>query len=156
VFKSKPSEKSAKRLIEEQIYAQVVDELSQGQKRSGLWGKALADSNGEEAKAKSLYIKYRVQSIVDEKVILKDVERKEEERKLDKQRAVERERKIQLDTQQRQKWINKLKNFLLFIGVLFLPYIFVWFTLKSGYKTSTRILSFSYLALSIGLMFMPG
>lgn len=50
------------------------------------------------------------------------MERKEEERNLDKERTVERERKIPFDTQQRQKWNNKLKSLLLFIGVLYLPY----------------------------------
>ena len=31
----------------------------------GLWGKAFANSNGDEANAKSIYMKYRVQSIKD-------------------------------------------------------------------------------------------
>lgn len=54
------------RLIEEQLYEQVVLELSKGQKRAGLWAKALANCDGVEEKAKSLYIQYRVQSIKDE------------------------------------------------------------------------------------------
>jgi hypothetical protein len=54
------------RLIEEQLYEQVVLELSNGQKRAGLWAKALANCDGLEEKAKSLYIQYRVQSIKDE------------------------------------------------------------------------------------------
>lgn len=61
---------SAKRLIEEQLYEQVVIELSEGNKRQGLWAKAIADSEGNEGKAQSLYIKYRVQSIKDEVVLL--------------------------------------------------------------------------------------
>ena len=53
--------------MEEQIYAQVYEEISKGEKREGLWAKALAGSEGGgEAKAKSLYIKYRAQSIKDE------------------------------------------------------------------------------------------
>ena len=53
--------------MEEQIYAQVYEEISKGEKREGLWAKALAGSEGGgEAKAKSLYIKYRVQSLKDE------------------------------------------------------------------------------------------
>ena len=54
------------RLREEKLYEQVLNELSQGKKRDGLWAKALAYSEGSDEKAKALYIKYRVQSIKDE------------------------------------------------------------------------------------------
>ena len=57
---------AANRLIDEKVYEQVVNELSQGVKKSGLWAKALANSEGVEEKAKALYIKYRVQAIKDE------------------------------------------------------------------------------------------
>lgn len=67
--------RSAHRLIEEQLYEQVVIELAEGMKRPGLWAKAIADSDGYEERAKSLYIKYRVQSIKDESAILKATER---------------------------------------------------------------------------------
>jgi len=57
---------AAARLLEEQLYEQVVVELSNGYKRNGLWAKALDNSEGSEEKAKALYIRYRVQSIKDE------------------------------------------------------------------------------------------
>lgn len=57
---------AATRLLEEQLYEQVVQELANGQRRDGLWAKALANSDGLEDKAKALYIRYRVQSIKDE------------------------------------------------------------------------------------------
>lgn len=57
---------AAARLQEEQLYEQVIQELSMGEKRAGLWAKALADCDGSEQKANSLYIRYRVQSIKDE------------------------------------------------------------------------------------------
>lgn len=66
--------RSAHRLIEEQLYEQVVVELADGVKRQGLWAKAIADSEGHEDKAKSLYIKYRVQSMKDELALLKETE----------------------------------------------------------------------------------
>jgi len=53
-------------LLEEKLYEQVVHELSCGERRDGLWGKALANSDGVEVKAKALYIRYRVQAIKDE------------------------------------------------------------------------------------------
>jgi len=57
---------AAARLLEEQLYEQVVLELAKGQKRDGLWAKALANSDGLGEKAKALYVQYRVQSIKDE------------------------------------------------------------------------------------------
>lgn len=48
-------------------------ELSHDQRRDGLWAKAMANSGGSEEKAKSLYIKYRVQSIKDEAEIAESV-----------------------------------------------------------------------------------
>ena len=69
---------AAARLLEEQLYEQVVGELYQGKKRDGLWAKAMANSDGLEEKAKSLYIKYRVQSIKDEAEITEAVAEKEE------------------------------------------------------------------------------
>lgn len=60
---------AAERLQEEQLYEIVLDELDQGVKRTGLWAKALAKSAGDENRAKSLYIEFRVQSLKDEKEI---------------------------------------------------------------------------------------
>ena len=45
---------------------EVSNEISNGIRRDGLWAKAITNSNGSEEKAKSLYIKYRIQSIKDE------------------------------------------------------------------------------------------
>lgn len=57
------------RLIEEQLYAQVAEELASGNLCDGLWIKAISESDGSEFKAKSLYIRYRVQAIKDETVV---------------------------------------------------------------------------------------
>ena len=57
------------RFFDEQIYAQVLSEIENGQRRDGLWAKALAHSDGSNEKAKSLYIKYRVKSIKDEIIL---------------------------------------------------------------------------------------
>jgi len=51
---------------EEIIYASVLEELEKGNKKKGLWAKAIADSEGDKDKIESFYIKYRVQSIEDE------------------------------------------------------------------------------------------
>ena len=51
---------------EEFIYSAVMDEIAKGQKSSGLWGKALAESDGNINKAESTYLKLRAQSLQDE------------------------------------------------------------------------------------------
>ena len=53
------------RADDELLYEFVITEMESGVLSKGLWGKALADSNGDDAKAKSIYMKHRVQSIKD-------------------------------------------------------------------------------------------
>ena len=60
VFNQAPS------IEEEALYKQVLDEVESGVMRKGIYAKALADGLGNEGKAQALYIKYRVQSLVDE------------------------------------------------------------------------------------------
>lgn len=69
MFKKLKRASAVSRLLDEQLYAQVVAELSAGERRDGLWGKALAHSDGTDDKARGLYIKYRVQSLKDESVV---------------------------------------------------------------------------------------
>ncbi|AEF89679.1 hypothetical protein DelCs14_2667 [Delftia sp. Cs1-4] len=57
---------AASRKIEEGVYAKVAGEISEGIKSDGLWAMAIAHSAGQPDLAKSLYIQYRAQSIVDE------------------------------------------------------------------------------------------
>lgn len=61
----------ANRVEEAILYECVLDELEDGYKVRGLWGKALAMSEGDENKATSLYMQYRVQNIKDFFISLK-------------------------------------------------------------------------------------
>ena len=70
LFESLRKRSAAARIIEEQLYEQVVNELASGKRRNGLWAKAIASSNGQDEKAKALYIQYRVQSLKDEYELL--------------------------------------------------------------------------------------
>jgi len=56
---------SESRLEEELLYKHVLEEMEAGIIRDGLFAKALANSSGDEDKAKSLYMKYRVRSVKD-------------------------------------------------------------------------------------------
>jgi hypothetical protein len=68
-FRKKVSVKAAQiRAEDERLYEVVAQELDRGERRPGLWVKAMADSEGSEEKASSLYLKYRVQSLKDDSV----------------------------------------------------------------------------------------
>jgi len=76
---------AATRLSEEMLFEQAMKELDGGVVRSGIWGKALVSSDGDEQRAKALYLKYRVQAMLDEgELVLEAVEEV-----LEKQRAPE-------------------------------------------------------------------
>jgi len=65
---------------EEAMLAKIMSEIESGQRRKGVWAKAVMDSEGDEAKAESLYLKYAVQSLVDEWTIEAVKRQKEEEK----------------------------------------------------------------------------
>ena len=89
---------------EEALYQKVVEELESSGMRAGVYAKALADSQGDESKAKALYIKYRVQSLIGEEKQLAGIEyaarkteekeRKEELKALRKAEKKKRNKKI--------------------------------------------------------------
>jgi hypothetical protein len=74
------------RLAEEMLYAEAMREIEKNIRRDGLWGKAIAESDGDEKKAKAEYLKLRVQALKDElenqrKAIAKVTREKEFEEK---------------------------------------------------------------------------
>jgi hypothetical protein len=76
---------------EEALYRQALNELESGSINKGVFAKALADSSGDEGKAHSLYLKYRTQSILDDKVlhsIRKEEEAKNREERNDRLRRI--------------------------------------------------------------------
>lgn len=57
---------AAYRLTEEALFAEVLREMESGIRRDGLWCKALSEVDMDEARARALYIRLRVQSLKDE------------------------------------------------------------------------------------------
>jgi len=49
---------------------------------------------------------------------------------------------------------QKKVGFLLGVGILLFPLIFAWFTLRQGYSTFARVVSFLWLIVSISFAFM--
>ena len=99
------TDRSVDRLLEEKLYEQVAQELNDGKRREGIWAKAIANSNGSDDKAKSLYIKYHVQAIKDESIVTSKLY--EEQQKLStedeilKAQSIESERLRKLKVQER-------------------------------------------------------
>ncbi len=77
MFQALKINSAKERLYEEKLYEQVASEIHQGQKRSGVWAKALAVANGNEEFAKAKYIELRVQSLKDEIAVTKDILKRE-------------------------------------------------------------------------------
>jgi len=107
-------------LEEEALYKQVLDEVESGVMRKGIYAKALADSSGDGGKAQSLYIKYRVQSLIDnEKNDIKI-------QKLEKKKAVQDEKdRIEYERSQThwgkyQEWYSLLIGGVVFFGFIIL------------------------------------
>ncbi|MGL5303472.1 MAG: OB-fold protein [Aeromonas sp.] len=44
-------------------------------------------------------------------------------------------------------------GFLLLVGIVFFPLLFAWFTLRNGYSTKSRVISFGWLVLCVVMVF---
>lgn len=55
---------------------------------------------------------------------------------------------------QQQKPVRKV-SFLLGLGIFLLPIIFAWFTLRQGYRTQARVVSFFWLIFTLIVAFAP-
>ncbi len=92
IFEKFKTNQAISRLTEEKIYAQVAEEIQTGILRNGLWAKAIAEAELNEEKAKAIYIKLRVQSIIDEANI-NHAEKIEQKEYSNQKTAVDRDRK---------------------------------------------------------------
>ncbi len=66
IFNEIRTQGATHRLTEEELYAEALREIESGQRRDGIWAKALAESEMDHGKAGAKYIKLRVQSMKDE------------------------------------------------------------------------------------------
>ena len=80
--KSKDNTYAFFRKGEEAHYQKALDEFESGEVNKGVYARAVADSLGDAEKTQSLYLRYRVQSIADERTIevIQQKERSKEER----------------------------------------------------------------------------
>ena len=100
------------RLEEELIYKHILEEMDSGVIRDGLYAKAMANSNGDEAQAKSLYMKYRLQSVKDAmggKSYLEYVEKLKLEEKKNKVKKSTK-KPLRADVAERLRKFNEIKR----------------------------------------------
>ena len=109
--KSKDDSNAFIRKGEEAYYHQALTELESGKVNKGVYARALADSSGDEAKAQSLYLKYRVQSIADEGTI-EVLKQKEHEEYL-------------ASLPPEETWFDKLWDFIGYIILIALAYAII-------------------------------
>ena len=63
LFTSAKAKLAAQKLAEEHLYELAAEEIAANNIRPGLWAKAIAESDGDDAKAKARYIKLRVETM---------------------------------------------------------------------------------------------
>ncbi|WP_256646496.1 hypothetical protein [Thermomonas paludicola] len=66
LWKSIKDRAALDRLQDEAYHAAAVDEISSGQRRDGLWAKAIIESGGDEVRAKVAYLRLLVVALRDE------------------------------------------------------------------------------------------
>lgn len=109
------------RATDEQVYALVLKEIESGKRSDGLWAKAMADSNGNSDKAKSIYIKYRAVAIKDEVALEKSREGASESKASPKSKP-ENSRTNLKPANKEQPWSNNYT--LILVGIAFIVFLF--------------------------------
>ena len=114
-----PVEESIERLAEEKIYEKVYEEVASGVKREGLWFKALSESDGEETKAKALYVKLRVRSLIDELIVTEQIQQNTHEIEQAQTKETARYNKKKLRAAGRQMFVDSIVMGIILLIILF-------------------------------------
>ncbi|MDC6459922.1 hypothetical protein PQY66_06235 [Luminiphilus sp.] len=104
IFTSAKAKLAAQKLAEEKLYELAAEEITANNIRPGLWAKAIAESDGDDAKAKARYIKLRVETMKAEADLQDyasanvekeraEMEKREEERKREMEKREEERRR---------------------------------------------------------------
>ena len=125
---------------QESYYEEALNEMNSGERRPGIYAKAIADSMGDEKKVDSLYLKYRAQSIMEEAKRIEskkieaeriEAERIAEEERLEAERLAELER---LEAERIAEEARKLNNQMdftdlirYFVFMIFIVFIIAFF-----------------------------
>ena len=102
------------RRYEEKLYEVALEEVEAGEIRKGLYAKALSKADGDKEKADGIYLKLRVQSIMDD-VESEQINRRENARALEAIKTLESEKAIEskFDLKNRCQKILREKGYVL-------------------------------------------
>jgi len=87
MFKKYKLNRAISRLVEDKLYEMALVEVENNILVKGAWARALSQSDGIDAKAKSIYLQYRVEAMKNEAQIMESV--LEELNKVEKYQIIE-------------------------------------------------------------------
>jgi len=134
----KRKEKKLQKARSDKFYDEVARELQEKPMVPGLWTKAFAEMGGDDAKARALYIKYRVVQLCNEAALANEKQKSESKRRAKEQRLAIEAAKPPLS------WYEKLANVLLgcFCGCLALLFVGVTIACLSDEDRANSGMSF--------------
>lgn len=65
------------RLTERKLYEAVMIEIERGERDYGVWGQAIVESDGNEQKARAIYIQLRVAALRDDMILEHEINERE-------------------------------------------------------------------------------
>jgi cation transport ATPase len=135
-WRARRKQEKLKHVGSDKFYDEVAREMQGKPLIAGLWAKAFAEMGGDDAKARALYIKYRVAQLVEASRQRVEQDRIERQRQEKQQRAAKEAAKRQARTKFHRfiYWILGFASGLLtlFFGFLGVAFITVAFTRDSG------------------------
>ena len=117
---------------EDEIYEQVMIEIEENNKVKSTWAKALAQSDGDDKKAQSLYIKLRVEFLVQEEtfiesdkdtIIKQDILTIENNKERINEETENKEKQLKEDYQNKKDFIYIIKILIGFLLVMSIIYM---------------------------------
>jgi|TARA_B100001741_G_scaffold312200_1_gene315018 hypothetical protein len=112
-FKS-ATEKLFTKEVEYKLHEKVVKDLAEDKKDLGIWGKALVDADGDEQRAKGIYIKLMVQHFKDTakseeeiRAIWDENFKREQEAEEERLRQEERDQALALEREKEDEYLNR-------------------------------------------------
>lgn len=73
MFKKYMLNRALSKMVEDKLYEMALDEVEKGILKKGAWARALSQSDGVDSKARSIYLRYRVESMKNENRIINAV-----------------------------------------------------------------------------------
>jgi hypothetical protein len=96
MFKKYKLNRAISSMVEDKLYEMALDEVENGILKKGAWARALSQSDGIDAKAKSIYLQFRVEAMKNEAQIMESV--LEELNKVEKREIIEDKKTLSSNT----------------------------------------------------------